>query len=290
MADTQTDPRGQETADTTLGLRSRGRWPLPLGPRVAIVGSRRPTPYGVAVAERLAADLTSAGVLVVAGLALGIDAAAHEGALQAGGCTIAILGTGVDVVHPTATAGLADRILIAGGALVSPFPDGTGPRHGNFLRCTRTIAALSDLVVVVETHEVSGTLVTAEAARGLRKPVMAVPGSVFSPLSVGSHKLLQDGAGLVQNATDVLAGLADGRASHAIPCREDIEPQLRAAEQARAEAHIWRRDAQLGPPPHYLIPLDDQGRTPTEAYLYCCGLVDAYSAMLAELTSREARS
>src|SRR5215470_3079988 len=188
-------------------LRARGRWPLPSGPKVAIVGARRPTPYGEAVAERLATDLAHAGVAVVSGLAVGVDAAAHEGALIGEGCTIAVLGTGVDVVYPAANTDLAARIVAGGGALVSQFPDGTGPKRDHFPRRNWTMAALADLVVVVEAAEGSGALITAEAALAQSKTVMAVPGSVFSPLSVGCHQLLRDGAGLVQNARDVLAEL-----------------------------------------------------------------------------------
>jgi DNA processing protein len=191
-------------------LRTRGRWPPPAGPRVAIVGSRRPSPYGEAVAEQLALELARAGVVVVSGLALGIDAAAHRGALNAGGVTVAVMGTGVDIVYPAAHAALADAILAGGGALVSQFPDGTAPRRHHFPARNHTIAALSDAVVVVEAAEGSGALITAEAAMDLHKEVMAVPGSVFSPLSVGAHALLRDGAGLVQNARDVLAVLELG--------------------------------------------------------------------------------
>jgi DNA processing protein len=194
-------------SSTPPDLRARGRWPLPAGPRVAIVGARRPTPYGEAVAERLATDLARAGVIVVSGLALGIDSAAHEGALLGAGPTVAVLGTGVDVVYPASNAGLADRILAAGGTLVSQFPDGTGPQRGNFPRRNWTIAALADLVVVVEAAVGSGALITADAALAQDRTVLAVPGSVFSPLSVGCHQLLRDGAGLVQNARDVLAEL-----------------------------------------------------------------------------------
>ena len=173
-----------------------------------MVGARRPTPYGEAVAERLAGDLAGAGVIVVSGLALGVDAAAHHGALHAGGCTVAVLGTGVDVIYPASNSGLAARIVQHGGALVSQFADGTPPRPSNFPRRNWTIAALCDLVVIVEAAERSGALITAEAALSLDRTVMAVPGSVFSPLSVGCHQLLRDGAGLVQNARDVLAELS----------------------------------------------------------------------------------
>ena len=192
-------------------LNFRGRWPPPDGPRVAVVGARRPTPYGEAVAERLAADLAGAGVVVVSGLARGIDAAAHRGSLAAGGVTVAVLGTGVDIVYPAQNAALAAEVLERGGALVSEFADGTPPRRAHFPRRNWTMAAISDLVVVVEAGEGSGALITAEAALALDRDVMAVPGSVFSPLSVGCHQLLRDGAGLVQNARDVLAALGRGQ-------------------------------------------------------------------------------
>jgi DNA processing protein len=191
-------------------LRVRGSWPLPERPRVAIVGSRRPSPYGEAVAEQLATDLAGAGVIVISGLALGIDSAAHRGALNGGGVTVAVMGTGVDIVYPAANSNLAEQILAAGGALVSQFPDGAVPRRQNFPARNWTMAALSDLVVVVEAAEGSGALITAEAALQLQKEVMAVPGSVFSPLSVGAHSLIRDGAGLVQNARDVLGALGVG--------------------------------------------------------------------------------
>lgn len=188
-------------------LRARGRWPPPAGPRAAIVGSRRPSPYGEAVAEQLAAELAAAGVVVVSGLALGIDAAAHRGALNGGGATVAVMGTGVDVIYPAAHADLAEQIVAAGGALVSQFPDGALPRRHNFPARNLTMAALADVVVVVEAALGSGALITAEAAIELGKDVLAVPGSIFSPLSVGTHALIRDGAGLVQNARDVLAAL-----------------------------------------------------------------------------------
>ena len=177
---------------------------------MAIVGSRRPSPYGEAVAEQLGLELAQAGVVVVSGLALGVDAAAHRGALNAGGVTVAVMGTGVDVVYPAAHGALAEAILAGGGALVSQFPDGAAPRRQNFPARNHTIAALSDVVVVVEAAEGSGALITAEAALQLHKEVMAVPGSVFSPLSVGCHQLLRDGAGLVQNSRDVLAAAGRG--------------------------------------------------------------------------------
>src|SRR5438045_8886987 len=134
-------------------LRAKGRWPPPEGPRVAIVGSRRPSPYGEAVAEQLGLELARSGVIVVSGLALGIDAAAHRGALNGGGVTIAVMGTGVDVIYPAAHSVLAESILEAGGALVRQLPNGTTPRRHNFPARNYTMAALSDAVVVVEAAE-----------------------------------------------------------------------------------------------------------------------------------------
>src|SRR5438046_5642489 len=129
-------------------LRGRGRWPPPEGPRAAIVGSRRPSPYGEAVAEELALELARAGVIVISGLALGIDAAAHRGALNAGGVTVAVLGTGVDVIYPTAHTALAEAIVAGGGALVSQFPDGTAPRRHNFPARNYTITQLPTWLAV----------------------------------------------------------------------------------------------------------------------------------------------
>jgi DNA processing protein len=181
------------------------------------------------VAERLSTDLAGAGAVVVSGLALGVDAAAHEGALLGGGCTVAVLGSGVDVIYPAANTSLAHRLVDAGGALVSQFPDGTLPRAPNFPRRNWIIAALADLVVVVEAAEGSGALITADAALHLGKQVMAVPGSVFSALSVGCHQLLRDGAGLVQNARDVLAELRGPG--------EVLDDPLAAPERLRVAEH-----------------------------------------------------
>ena len=162
------------------------------------------------MAEQLGAELARARVIVLSGLALGIDAAAHRGALNGGGVTVAVMGTGVDIVYPPAHIRLAQEILEGGGALVSQFPDGTVPKRHHFPARNWTMAALSDAVVVVEAGEGSGALITADAALHLHKEVMAVPGSVFSALSVGTHGLLRDGAGLVQNARDILAVLGRG--------------------------------------------------------------------------------
>src|ERR1700716_4032067 len=142
-------------------LNTRARGPPPEGPRVAIVGSRRPSPYGEAVAEQLAADLARAGVVVVSGLALGYDAAAHRGALVSGGAAVAGVGAVVDIVSPPSHARLAEEILAAGGALVSQFPNGTEPRRHHFPARNLTMAALSDAGVVGGAVQGSGALITA---------------------------------------------------------------------------------------------------------------------------------
>ena len=173
---------------------------------VAIVGSRAATPYGVAVAERLAADLAARGVTVVSGLARGIDSAAHRGALRAGGRTIAVLGSGVDVIYPPENRRLAGDIE-ASGALVSQFEPGTPPLAGYFPARNRVLAGLSLAVLVVEAAEKSGSLITAGLAAEMGREVLAVPGPLTSPQSVGAHRLIQDGAALIQGWEDVVGQL-----------------------------------------------------------------------------------
>ena len=170
---------------------------------IAIVGSRAATSYGLAMAERLAADLAARGVTVVSGLARGIDSAAHRGALRMGGRTIAVLGSGVDVIYPPENRRLA-RDIEAHGALVSQFEPGTRPLPGYFPARNRVIAGLALAVVVVEAAEKSGSLITAGFAGEMGREVMAVPGLVTSAQSSGAHRLIQDGAGLVQGWEDVV--------------------------------------------------------------------------------------
>jgi len=173
---------------------------------IAVVGSRAATSYGLAVAERLGADLAARGVTVVSGLARGIDSAAHRGALRAGGRTIAVMGSGVDVIYPPENRRLAGEIEES-GALVSQFEPGTRPLAGYFPARNRVIAGLSLGVVVVEAAEKSGSLITAGLAGELGREIMAVPGPLTSPQSVGAHRLIQDGAALIQGWEDVVSQL-----------------------------------------------------------------------------------
>ena len=175
---------------------------------VAIVGARRATAYGLEVAEQLASDLAARGVTIVSGLARGIDTAAHRGALAAGGRTIAVLGAGIDVVYPPENVALA-REVAAHGALLTQFAPGMPPLPQNFPTRNRTLAALALGVVVVEAAERSGSLITAGFAGDLGREVFAVPGKITSLTSGGAHKLLRDGATLVERWSDVVQELPE---------------------------------------------------------------------------------
>ena len=175
---------------------------------IAIVGSRRASAYGTAVAGTLAADLAARGVTIVSGFARGIDTAAHRAALDAGGRTIAVLGCGIDVVYPSENRSLAREIAEC-DALVSQFPRTAPPLAGLFPVRNRTIAGLALGVVVVEAAERSGALITAGHAADLGREVFAVPGRLTDATSRGANRLIQDGAKLVQDWTDVVQELPD---------------------------------------------------------------------------------
>jgi DNA processing protein len=175
---------------------------------VAIVGTRGASPYGVQAAKSLAADLARNGATVVSGLARGIDTAAHEGALEAGGRTIGVMACGIDFPYPRDSQDLMRRIAdTQSGAVVSELPPGTPPSKTRFPHRNRVISGLSLGVVVVEAPERSGALITARLAAEQGREVFAMPGSINSVLSVGSHNLIKDGAKLVQTVSDVLEEL-----------------------------------------------------------------------------------
>jgi len=173
-------------------------------PQIAIVGSRSATAAGRETAYEFARVLTAAGLAITSGLALGIDAAAHRGALDAGGATIAVCGTGLDRVYPAEHAALAAAIA-ARGALVSEFPTGTPPLAVNFPQRNRLMSALSCGVLVIEAAARSGSLITARLAGEQGRDVLAVPGSIHNPLARGCHRLIKEGAALVETPDDVLA-------------------------------------------------------------------------------------
>ena len=193
-------------SDPPQDLYVRGAGPLELleQPCVAIVGARVCSSYGSYVAYLLAKELAAAGIVVVSGLARGIDAAAHRGALDAGGRTVAVLGCGIDRDYPPAHAGLAHRIVSEGGLIVSEYPPGTEPAPWRFPARNRIIAGLSAATIVVEARERSGALITADFALEEGRKVFAVPGEITIATSVGPNNLLKNGAGLVTGAKDVL--------------------------------------------------------------------------------------
>ena len=175
-------------------------------PQVAIVGSRAASAAGRETAFDFAARLAAQGFAITSGLAAGIDAAAHRGALAAGGVTIAVCGTGLDRVYPAEHSQLAASIA-ASGALVSEFPTGTPPRSQNFPRRNRLMSGLARGVLVIEAAARSGSLITARLAGEQGREVMAVPGSIHNALARGCHRLIKDGAALVETVDDVLAAL-----------------------------------------------------------------------------------
>jgi DNA processing protein len=194
------------TPDSPPSFGYVGRRELLNRPAVAIVGSRHATPQGIEHAEAFAVALAAAGLTIVSGLAVGIDAAAHRGGLAGEGSSIAVLGSGLDRIYPPANRDLADRLAQSGG-LMSEFPLGTPPLPANFPRRNRVISGLSRGVLVVEATLNSGSLITARLAVEQGREVFAIPGSIHSPFSKGSHRLIKDGAKLVETAQDILEEL-----------------------------------------------------------------------------------
>jgi len=175
-------------------------------PQLAVIGSRNPTAGGKDIARNFAHELVHQGVTVTSGMASGIDSVAHEAALEAGGHTVAVMGTGLDIVYPASGRALAARIRKQ-GALVSEFPLGTAPRRNHFPSRNRIISGLSLGVLVIEAGLRSGTLITARLAASQGREVFAVPGSIHNPLAKGCHRLIRDGARLVESVTEILQEL-----------------------------------------------------------------------------------
>ncbi len=173
-------------------------------PAVTIVGSRKLTTYGKELTYRLAYDLAKQGVTIISGLALGADGVAHEAALDTGGRTIAVLAGGLDSIHPRSHRNLAIRLLKQGGTLISEYPEGVPPLKQNFVARNRLVAGMSDIVLITEAAEASGSLITARFALEQNKLVCAVPGPVTSGQSVGTNNLIKSGASLVSTAQDIL--------------------------------------------------------------------------------------
>jgi DNA processing protein len=203
LSDSQYPPRLREIYDPPVALFVKGDAALLSRPGIAMVGTRHPTPYGVGMAERLACDLAAQGLVIVSGLARGIDTASHRGAVSAKGKTIAVFGTGIDVIYPRENARLADQILSLGGAFISEFALGTAPTPQNFPIRNRIISGMSAGVLVVEAAEYSGTRITSRCALEQNRDVYAVPGNVTNKNSWGPNTLIKQGAKLVATWEDV---------------------------------------------------------------------------------------
>jgi DNA processing protein len=197
-----------EIADPPNVLYIRGNPELLQQRGLAMVGSRNATPQGLQTAENFARTLAGKGLCIISGLALGIDAAAHRGALAAGGDTVAVIGTGIDRIYPARNKALAQAI-VEHGAVISEFPLGTPALAPNFPRRNRIISGLSRGVLVVEAAPESGSLITARLAGEQGREVFAIPGSIHSPVARGCHKLIKQGAKLVETANDVLEELGN---------------------------------------------------------------------------------
>ena len=218
LADPDYPPALLEIPDPPTLIYVRGRLELLNRQTLAIVGSRNPTPQGVLNAERFASALSDVGLVIASGLALGIDAAAHRGALASSGDTIALIGTGIDRIYPARNRELALEIG-ARGTIISEFPIGTPVSSANFPRRNRLISGLARGVLVIEAAMESGSLITARLASEQGREVFAIPGSIHSPQSRGCHKLIKQGAKLVETAQDVLEELRWGAPSTASMAR-----------------------------------------------------------------------
>ncbi len=225
-------------------LYLRGNAALLDSPQVAFVGSRRASRAGLHNSQEFARYLAGVGLTITSGLALGVDAAAHRGALAADGATVAVLGTGIDRIYPRSHQSLAEEIAAAGGLLVSEFAPGTAPHAGNFPRRNRVVSGLSLGVLVVEAALQSGSLITARLAAEQNREVFAIPGSIHNPLSRGCHALIRDGATLVETALDIARELGGG-----LPAVQPAErigavaPEVRTAVVAgltTAEQQVWQ--------------------------------------------------
>ena len=201
-------PRLRELADAPLALYVVGQPQALRRNQLAMVGSRSPSAAGAETAANFARDLIACGLSITSGLARGIDGAAHRGALRARGCTIAVLGHGADIIYPREHRQLASDIVAAGGALVSEFVPGSPPERWHFPRRNRVISGLALGVLVVEAALNSGSLITARQALEQGREVFAIPGSIHNPMARGCHRLIRDGAKLVETVGDILEELA----------------------------------------------------------------------------------
>ncbi len=197
---------------------------LPKNPKLAIVGSRKPTPYGREVAKTFASYLSEKGICLVSGLARGIDTLVHKEALKGKGKTIAVLGSGLDIIYPPENKELLERIMAEGGAVLSEFPLSTKPKKENFPRRNRLISGLAKGVLVIEAGAKSGTLITAKWAQEQGKEVFAIPGNIFSEQSQGTHYLLKEGAIPITHPMEILEYLG-------VPFSEETISEIFSAKE-----------------------------------------------------------
>ena len=255
-------------------------------PQLAVIGSRNPTAGGVDNARDFAAELSRQGMTVTSGLASGIDSVSHAAALDAGGLTVAVLGTGLDRIYPASSAELAVRIR-SKGVLVSEFPPGTAPKRSHFPSRNRIISGLSLGVLVIEAGLRSGTLITARLAAGQGREVFALPGSIHNPMAKGCHRLIRDGAKLVENVSEIMQEVSAMAGQLAAVLNEEIENSDTAAGQAPLEFPV--EEPQLDQDPEYKALLDCIGfdPKPVESIIEQSGLTaQAVSAMLLMLELR----
>ena len=203
LSDPEYPSRLKEIYDPPVILFVKGSVEVLAQPGIAMVGTRHPTPYGSGMAERLSTDLASRGLVIISGLARGCDTASHRGAVAARGKTVAVLGTGIDVMYPRENTRLAEQIVALGGALITEFPVGTSPAPQNFPIRNRIISGMSAGVLVVEAAEYSGTRITSRLALEQNRDVYAVPGNVTNKNSWGPNTLIKQGAKLVATWEDV---------------------------------------------------------------------------------------
>lgn len=228
LADAEYPQALLETPDPPLLIYVKGRTELLNRRSLAVVGSRSATPQGMANAESFARALSDAGLTIISGLALGIDAAAHRGGLAGAASSVGIVGTGLDIVYPARNRDLAHRLAVE-GAIFSEYPLGTPARGANFPRRNRLISGLARGCLVIEAALQSGSLITARLANEQGKEVFAIPGSIHSPLSKGCHALIKQGAKLAESAQDILEELgmaASANGSPATMAAPDSQTQL----------------------------------------------------------------
>ena len=262
-------PHLAEIYDPPLVLYVRGDARILLATGIAVIGTRHPTPYGLGMAERLSQDLANCGLVVISGLARGIDSMAHKGAVQAHGRTIAVFGTGVDVIYPRENRKLADQILELGGALVSEFPLATGPNPHNFPLRNRIISGLSRGVLVVEAGEYSGTRITSRCALEQCREVFAVPGNVANKLAWTPNTLIKQGAKLVATWEDVF---------------EELPTDIRLTlQQRQSQLPIPQSSSLFDPPPAAELPAGQQqvlSAIQTDASINIDELIERFESQL----------